>query len=75
MRLEQWSNIRNIVKEQRNIVARDLDKMEASVNSYDELLSKYPKYKDAEMLWMKYDYIINHMDFNFTTNEILRIDY
>lgn len=75
MKLEMWSHIRNAIKEQRDELGRDLDKMEASANSYDELISNYPRYREAEHLWMKYDNIIEHMDVGFTVNEILRIDY
>lgn len=70
-----WSHIRNVIKEQRNEVGRDLDKMEASVNSYDELISNYPRYRQAENLWRKYNAILYHMDFDFTVNDILRIEY
>ena len=70
-----WSHIRNAIKEQRNELSRDLDKMEASGKSYDEITSNYPRYRQAENLWMKYDAIIDHMDFNFTVNDILRIEY
>lgn len=74
MRLEQWSHIRNAVKEQRNVVARDLDKMESTANSYDELISNYPRYDQAVKLFVDYEEIVNHMD-DLSVNEVLRIDY
>jgi hypothetical protein len=75
MRLEQWSHIRNAIKEQRNEVARDLDKMESSANSYDGVISNFPKYDQAVKLWMDYDQIVNHMDNDFTVSQIENIDY
>lgn len=75
MRLEQWSHIRNAVKEQRNEVAKDLDKMEASGNSYDEIVSNYPNYDQAVKLFVDYETIVNHMDLSLYVHDIEGFEY
>lgn len=75
MRLEQWSNIRNNVKQVKNELAKELDHMEASGKSYDEIISNYSRYNEAVVLWINLDLVVNHMDEKLTVQEIEKIDY
>lgn len=75
MRLEQWSNIRNNVKQVKNELAKELDHIESSGKSYDEITSNYPRYNEAVVLWINLDLVVNHMDEKLTVQEIEKIDY
>lgn len=74
MRLEQWSHIRNDIKQERNLLGSLLDEMEEG-KTMNQRLECYPQYPEINNMWIKFDEIVKHMDDDFTVSQIEEINY